>query len=458
MKRYLPVARNTLVNASTACFLTLVSAFVNAAPTITATSAEETADGRILVTVQGSGFGTKEQAAPVLVDYVDKSYEYGKLNDAYSKLGHGDKVPATTDGEPSIWAAVSSGAWGSVPPYINSTQPPRHQSSSEHYLLTGHNSTLGNPVAYGGLSGWDTPKDNHQLYVSWWYKPAYTPSRYWRISPIDYQGTFEEGETLNVGGLVTATFIGQDPEGQLNIQFNEKPPVTSDLKGSRISGEQSGASATFPSDPVSSSEEGYETPGSQKYIRVWEDPYGKEGLRFSWTQMHQTISSRGDISGLVNWEAADIEGGEWHHLEVAVDTALGKIELSVNASVLTTLNFDPRLSMESQYSPTVALLGLNGKVGKLQEGLLDDIYIDSTLQRVVLANAKTASEVTHYELQRPIKWTPTTVTFSLNEGSLTNFESSYVYVYGKDGNVNAEGIAVCQTCKAPPDQVKLEVK
>lgn len=423
-----------------------------AAPAITSVTLEDSQNEQPTITIQGSGFGNKSQAAPILFDQVDVSYENGTINKDYLSLTHGDKVPSTSSGQPSIWAGVSSGAWGSFTPEVTTKHPPRHIDSSEHYLLLGHNSTVGNPVAYGGNSGWDTPTDNKQLYVSWWFKPKYTPQWYWRISPMNLSGEFEEGETLDIGGIAKATFIGIDGEGQINLVFLEKPPITKELLGLRIQGQTSGTTSTFPETFVGSGGEGYETPGSQKYIRIWEDPNGKEGIRFSWTQMHQTIGST------VNWSEAPVKGGAWNHLELEMDTEKGLARLHVNSQKFTEFSFDPSLDYEGQWSPTVALIGLNGKVGKLQESHLDDIYIDNSFQRVMLANASAIDQVTSYEIQRPTKWIDNQIELKAYKGSIENLDTAYVYVFDSSGVPNSEGYPICSECKAPPNQVDLSIQ
>ena len=79
-----------------------------AAPAITSVIVEDPESDDTTITVQGSGFGEKSQAAPVLFDQVDSSYENGTLNENYQTLTDGAKVPATGKGQPSIWSAVSS--------------------------------------------------------------------------------------------------------------------------------------------------------------------------------------------------------------------------------------------------------------------------------------------------------------------------------------------------------------
>src|SRR5690606_28089657 len=110
------------------------------------------------------------------------------------------------------------------------------------------------------------------------------------------------------------------------------------------------------------------------------------------------------------------KGNDWNLLELEMDTGLGVIRLRVNAVELTKLTFDPSTDFAGRWSPTVALIGLDGKVGKLQEGHLDDIYIDNSLQRVIVGNSPSFENLTHYEVQRPISWSNTRAQFELQKG------------------------------------------
>ncbi|KPQ30433.1 MAG: IPT/TIG domain [Marinobacter excellens HL-55] len=445
-------AKRKVIVSLLTVMISTASMNVVSAPQISSVTISDSSGDRPTITIQGSGFGEKKQAAPILFDQLDVTYENGKLNESFQSLEDGEKIPATSNNQSSIWAAVSSGAWGSFPPEVTTQHDPRHEQSKEHYLLLGHNSTIGNPVAYGGVSGWDTPVDNTQLYVSWWFKPKYSPQWYWRISPISMTGKFIEGETLDVGGIISAKFIGIDNEGQINLVFNEKPPITKELLGLTIRGQSSGAQTMFPTAHIDSSGFGYETPGSQKYIRIWEDPLGKEGIRFSWTQMHQTIGQT------VNWSEAPLKGNEWNLLELELDSKKGFARLRVNSKTLTEFRFETSLDYQGKWSPTIALIGLNGKVGRLQQSFLDDIYFDNTLQRVFLGDSSSFESLNHSELQRPIAWSDSEIRFELTKGAIKNIDNSYVYVADETGSVNESGQPICSTCKLPPEKINLTIE
>jgi hypothetical protein len=72
-----------------------------------------------------------------------------------------------------------------------------------------------------------------------------------------------------------------------------------------------------------------------------------------------------------------------------------------------------------------------------------DLYLDSTLQRVVLADAATWGAVTQIENQPATAWADTAITITGNHGGFAVGETRYLYVLNADGvPVDAAGTAV----------------
>src|SRR5690606_33726249 len=153
---------------------------VYAAPLVSEVSVKDSQlkQGGTLI-IRGSGVGFKEQAAPILVDYVEQVYENGKLRDVYSGYRDGQSIKPTSEDPAGVWAAVTGG--DSVRYDRSGSQ--RHSFDVARYHLVGEDAWFGRPSAYGGMGGWDTPTDNSQLYLSWWVKVDYNSSYYWRINP-----------------------------------------------------------------------------------------------------------------------------------------------------------------------------------------------------------------------------------------------------------------------------------
>jgi len=68
---------------------------------------------------------------------------------------------------------------------------------------------------------------------------------------------------------------------------------------------------------------------------------------------------------------------------------------------------------------------------------MDDMYLDNTLARVEIAEGNTWASKGHYEVQPPVTWSSTSITFPLNVGSFTSGQTVYVYVVDSDGNASA---------------------
>ncbi len=72
----------------------------------------------------------------------------------------------------------------------------------------------------------------------------------------------------------------------------------------------------------------------------------------------------------------------------------------------------------------------------------DDVYFDTTWQRVEIGDASTWSGCAHREIQIPSTWSDNQITFTLNQGSLSPCDTYYLYVVDTNGNVNSEGYPI----------------
>jgi len=422
--------------------LLAVSVGAAANPVVNNVVANGLAHGDV-ITIQGKGFGMKSQGAPVLYDLGTVVYENGKLSS--KQTGFADFQEVSRDGLSSVWSKPSVSSSGSSTPAITYSRDRRHQYLPSHYYFTGVKGFLGWPSAYGGA---DTPVDNKQLYVAWWYKPKYDPRYYWVFPVSNIKGKFIEensnslGEKLTVSSGVTGQVIKIE-NGQVHAIFDEQVNKNN-LAGMVIKGSKSGATAELDTS-------GYLAPGSNKYIRVWEDPNGKEGIRVSWTQNQIT----GGVSS--SWVYAPVKAGEWNLMELMMDTSTGKLEARVNSQHLADYDLGKNADLKGKYSPTIGLIGFDGKSQSYQEHELSEIYMDNSLQRIVIGNAPTFDKVTHYEIQMPIKWQDNQVEAKVNLGSLSKSSNLYLYVFDNKGIVNNTGYKLCDDCQAPPVAPLLKV-
>jgi len=72
----------------------------------------------------------------------------------------------------------------------------------------------------------------------------------------------------------------------------------------------------------------------------------------------------------------------------------------------------------------------------------DNVYVDTTWARVMIGDAATFTSCRNLDIQIPTQWTEGSVTVVANTPSFSNGARAYLYVFDKDGNVNANGYAV----------------
>jgi hypothetical protein len=382
--------------------------------------------------ISGQNFGSKSQAAPVLVDHVEFAYENGVKNDFFGSFSDLQLVPKSTIDPGSLYEKPSVGGASGDYLLVSKNRSLRVQDSTAHYYAASHNAFVGWPAAYGGSN---TPVDNPQLFVSWWFKIKHDPRYYWEFPIENPSGGFNPkpgnlfstnmgsyGYVVNYAGTLVAIFEGE--------------PNSNRLKGATITDLTDGGTAVL-------SSTGYISPGSNKYIRIWENPNGTDGVRISWTQSQ--------VNGL--WATAAVTPGIWHHFQVELDTEKDFFKAYLNGqlvgqTVVDYSNSGTYSAVAGKWSPTIGLLGFDGKQYH-QEFEIDDIYMDKTLQRVVLSNSSQLSSISLYEVQRPVEWTDTSIKLELNYGSLNKSSPIYVYVFNKDGVANSQGVLLKNTAKAP---------
>ncbi|GAA5218535.1 hypothetical protein GCM10025776_29520 [Corallincola platygyrae] len=430
---------------------------MNAAPTINSVQVEgDDIQQGVKITVMGSGFGEKDQAAPKLYDKTDLVYENGVPNDHYTSYANGADIVRDNVDPDALWTKSSEYNWDGVPPRIERSTA-RTEHLSAYYSMPGIKSYLGWPRA---ISGANTVRGARHFYISWWMRVKAHPQNYYQhvISPPE-GGMFETGAPEDVGEEVlvidttgkkpdkTARLLHyeviEDADGRrevVHIDIDDAKK-TEDLgrliQTIRPSGDQ--VTAT-----ILDQEKSY---GSNKFIRVWDNP-GGENLRISWT--NDEMSGMGGRS-YTDWIGVS---GKWTHMEVwgNLDTRqlVALVDNEVNHDIqMIDVKEDPN------FSANIGLIGFDGKVQYLQQTDVSEIYLDYTFQRIMIGDAPNWSEVKHAEIQLPTEWTPTNISFNLDQGSFEKVTGSlFVYVFDKGNLVNETGFKLCLDCKAKPSPVE----
>jgi len=161
---------------------------------------------RLRITTDGSfDFGAKDQAAPVLVDYVSHAWENGELNEHQRTFADMQRIRRPDEDPDTLWAKPSLGGSETNTGMLYTTsRPHRHRHSDAHYYGAGTNNFLGWPTAYGGSEP-DSP--SRTLYVSWWCKMPFDLRRYYAIpadaaeTGFEVGGDEEYGEEITISGV-----------------------------------------------------------------------------------------------------------------------------------------------------------------------------------------------------------------------------------------------------------------
>ena len=72
----------------------------------------------------------------------------------------------------------------------------------------------------------------------------------------------------------------------------------------------------------------------------------------------------------------------------------------------------------------------------------DDVYVDTSLSRIVLADKPVLSEATIIENQIPSAWSDNSITATANLGKFVQGQSVYLFVVDSTGTPSASGMAI----------------
>jgi hypothetical protein len=187
----------------------------------------------------------------------------------------------------------------------------------------------------------------------------------------------------------------------------------------------------------------YRDGGSNKLIRLWDNPSGTAG-RVSWTTMHNTwredldrdcvlvmtAPSWGDWGGVV---------GTWTHHTVEldntdIDCGGGTYRARTNNTLLHETEY---LWAPEPYS-IIHHIGIDtNEPATYPTETFDftDVYIDTVLARVEIGNASTYAASTVLEVQPATAWSATAITITGSVGGLDG--SAWLYVTDRSGTNSA---------------------
>ncbi len=194
-----------------------------------------------------------------------------------------------------------------------------------------------------------------------------------------------------------------------------------------------------------------------KLVRIWPDPnktYGHNSIYPG--RVSYDVGPTSDDKARV-YSSLYPQEGKWTHITLWLDGRDGMSEggshgifqawsdnqLKINVNDMGWLT--PGATSGAGTYTYLALLGLDPidrsvHIGK--KNFFGDVYVDTTPQRVVVADAATWSNTSHFEMQVPRNWGTTSIEFTANLGSFAAGESLWLYVFNADGVPNANGFGI----------------
>ena len=152
-----------------------------------------------------------------------------------------------------------------------------------------------------------------------------------------------------------------------------------------------------------------------------------------------------DLNGHNAWwgHAVNPAAGKWSKVEVAVKlTAQDNGYIRVYENGKRVMNY---AGPTDKYAGTARTIGIGGwSLIKAPHNwrYFADIYLDTSLSRIVLANNSVLAQATIVENQIPSSWSDTVITATVNLGQFQAGETAYLFVVDSTGTSSASGLPV----------------
>ena len=175
-------------------------------------------------------------------------------------------------------------------------------------------------------------------------------------------------------------------------------------------------------------------------------PNSATDVGLQWANETSTPLSNPDRNGHNAWwgKAVNPMAGKWSKVEIAIKVSNqsdGYINLWENGHQV--MNY---AGITDNYGGTRRTISVGG-YARMQGytsnwRYFDDVYVDTTLSRVVLADKPVLSQATIVENQIPSVWSDSSITAQVNLGKFTQGQAAYLFVVDASGTVSATGLAL----------------
>jgi hypothetical protein len=164
-----------------------------------------------------------------------------------------------------------------------------------------------------------------------------------------------------------------------------------------------------------------------------------------WTNENGTPLENPDQNGHIAWWGKAVNPmAHWSKVEMAIKlTNQHDGYINIWEDGHQVMNY---VGITDNYGGTLRSIGVGGYAQMYgyttNWRYFDDVYIDTTLSRVVLADAPTLSQATIVENQIPSAWSSGSITARVNLGKFTQGQAAYLFVVDAGGNVSPTGLKV----------------
>ncbi|PSF11231.1 hypothetical protein [Marinobacter shengliensis] len=418
------------------------------------------------ITIYGTGFGKKDQPAPVLWAFGQDIRENGIQVAKEREISFGSPVPVGKDPSSSIWSSGTGATFSAI----------TRTSDITHTYRANNEGWLGWPHAFGGGN---TPYSD-KAYISWRIKPAGDINSYRTVRISEVGGVFDSGkdpfspgEPIQIvtpsGGEISGRIVHFDAANSL-VHLEAGGLRLTDSVGAKIIGLNSRASGVLRGDEYFRSSisgkflRSYETVNqggtrsifvTNRWFAVQFDSNGDE-LRRGFESETDTGYGVPDLSKTTNWkllEAFIDLSGEYGSGYISMDSKdqkwfknlyIGESKPKDAGPTISNIGWEPAGGTES------VNVGLN----------FGEIYFDTTPQRVVLSDQGLFSMVKgNQEFQYITEWADQKIVVDLMYGELNQNGPLFIYVFDENNNVNETGFCVanCDADMSPPSKIDLGI-
>ncbi len=136
--------------------------------------------------------------------------------------------------------------------------------------------------------------------------------------------------------------------------------------------------------------------------------------------------------------------GKWSKIEIQVKISSGTdgyVYVFENGSKV--VNYHGTTDTYNGSERTIAIGGYGRMQGYTNNWrYYDDVYVDTSLARVVLADKPSLADATIIEVQIPSSWSDGSISATVNLGKFTQGQTVYAFVVDATGTPSAQGVAV----------------